>query len=685
MNTKLLKSITTLLGILFGIGQLAWAQSTAFTYQGRLYEGTTPGNGLYDLQFRLYNDASAGSQFGSVFATNGVAVNNGLFTVTLDFGGVFDGSGRWLEVAERQSGAPAFNTLAPRQFLAAAPYATYAASAGIAAGLSGPLTLAQLPAAVLTNNQEGPVTLGGALILPAVPTIYAGSYTLLGADRNGNFFAGHNAWNPTATGEDNTAVGDNALLFNTSGFQNVACGMAALEHNTSGWRNVANGRYALTSNTKGSFNVAVGDGALFANTSGSNNTAIGYSALVNHTGGYANVALGYNAGSKIFVGNNNIDIGNTGLATDDNVIRIGTGQSTTFIAGVLTGDGGGLTNLAGGRLSLDGNRELRLNGYPLFLREAPDEDSGLGWFGSGTKTFGGVLPNGPVLFGGAGGALGTTWGGEQAVLYWSSGGYVNIHGDLNVSGVLNLPTAPTVYAGGTPMLHLDGNGNFFAGPRAGNSTVGGTNNTALGATALFHNTNGSGNIALGYNAGLNATGNNNIDIGHEGLAGESCTIRIGSGAIHTNTFLAGYVGIGVWGWSGSPFYQRLEHWLQVGGAYCDGNIWSPSSDRDLKAGFTPVDAREVLAKVAALPITRWHFTNDAATPHLGPVAQDFHAAFGLGADDKHIADVDEGGVALAAIQGLNAKVEGEVATLRAENAALRARLQKLERLLKPAE
>ena len=67
--------------------------------------------------------------------------------------------------------------------------------------------------------------------------------------------------------------------------------------------------------------------------------------------------------------------------------------------------------------------------------------------------------------------------------------------------------------------------------------------------------------------------------------------------------------------------------------------------------------------------------------HIGPMAQDFHAAFGVGADDKHIATVDADGVALAAIQGLNQKVEGEVTALRAENAALKQRLEKIEHLM----
>lgn len=114
-----------------------------------------------------------------------------------------------------------------------------------------------------------------------------------------------------------------------------------------------------------------------------------------------------------------------------------------------------------------------------------------------------------------------------------------------------------------------------------------------------------------------------------------------------------------------------------------------SSDRNVKAGFEPVEPRELLEKVVSLPITRWHYTNDVATPHLGPMAQDFYAAFHIGLDDKHIATVDEGGVALAAIQGLNQKLEeklsakdAELHELEQKNEALQNRLDHLEELVR---
>ncbi len=113
-----------------------------------------------------------------------------------------------------------------------------------------------------------------------------------------------------------------------------------------------------------------------------------------------------------------------------------------------------------------------------------------------------------------------------------------------------------------------------------------------------------------------------------------------------------------------------------------------TSDRHAKENFAPVNTQEVLAKVAALPLTTWTFKELHDGRHLGPMAQDFYAAFGLGGSDTTITSIDPDGVALAAIQGLNQKVESERQKaekereqLRTENEELKARLERLERLL----
>jgi hypothetical protein len=97
-----------------------------------------------------------------------------------------------------------------------------------------------------------------------------------------------------------------------------------------------------------------------------------------------------------------------------------------------------------------------------------------------------------------------------------------------------------------------------------------------------------------------------------------------------------------------------------------------TSDRNAKQSFKPVDAKSVLAKVAALSISEWQFKSDTeGSRHVGPMAQDFRAAFGLGTDEKHIATVDADGVALAAIQGLHQVVEEQRTALARKDTELR--------------
>jgi hypothetical protein len=122
----------------------------------------------------------------------------------------------------------------------------------------------------------------------------------------------------------------------------------------------------------------------------------------------------------------------------------------------------------------------------------------------------------------------------------------------------------------------------------------------------------------------------------------------------------------------------------IGNILASGTI-TGSSDRNVKTNFASVNPRDVLDKVAGLPITRWNYDADLDVAHIGPMAQDFFAAFNVGMDDKHISMVDADGVALAAIQGLNQKLEetrAENAKLRQQNDSLATRLNELEAAMK---
>jgi hypothetical protein len=105
------------------------AQSTtAFTYQGRLLNSGQPANGYFDLQFTLFGDAGGGVPVANVIAKPPIAVSNGLFVTTLDFGAAgFPGNKRWLEIAVRPTGnTGSYVTLSPRQRITATPYALLA-------------------------------------------------------------------------------------------------------------------------------------------------------------------------------------------------------------------------------------------------------------------------------------------------------------------------------------------------------------------------------------------------------------------------------------------------------------------------------------------------------------------------------------------------------------------------------
>jgi hypothetical protein len=127
-----------------------------------------------------------------------------------------------------------------------------------------------------------------------------------------------------------------------------------------------------------------------------------------------------------------------------------------------------------------------------------------------------------------------------------------------------------------------------------------------------------------------------------------------------------------------------------------GGSWTSLSDRNAKENLQQVDTVQILEKVSTLPLTTWNYKSQITSMrHIGPTAQDFHAAFGVGDSDKTITTVDADGVALAAIQGLNGKVEvrmkkaetfqcelrEQLQLKETEITELKARLEKLERLL----
>src|SRR5437660_6260717 len=211
MNPKIATRRVALLLMLFALCTItALAQTTSFTYQGRLTDGGTAANGNYDLQFTLWDALSGGTQQPQpspvTVARSAVAVANGIFTVQLDFGATaFPGANRFLEISAKLMGAGSFTTLAPRQPITSTPYAIRSLNAstadavtvsGVPSGSGNYIQNATTQQAGANFNISGNGTAGGTLSANAVnaATQYniSGSRVLSNA-RASNLFAGVSA------------------------------------------------------------------------------------------------------------------------------------------------------------------------------------------------------------------------------------------------------------------------------------------------------------------------------------------------------------------------------------------------------------------------------------------------------------------------------------------------------------
>jgi hypothetical protein len=306
-----------------------------------------------------------------------------------------------------------------------------------------------------------------------------------------NTAVGSFALDSNSTGFNNTATGSRALAANTVGADNTAIGSYALASNTVGHTNTATGRYALTSNLNGTYNTAIGSNALFDNTSGTRNAALGSFALELNTSGEENTAVGFFA-----LGENTI--GNENTASGARALRKNTTGSSNTATGVeaMYANTIGIRNAALGTLAMRSNTTGNYN----------------------------TANGASALFSNTDGSNNTATGVDAL--------YSNTLGNLNS-------------AHGTQALYSNTTGtyNTASGLFALNRNTNGNQNTAYGGRALYSNTTGNNNISIGYNAGnLHTTGNHNIAIANDGVAAESNTIRIGSIANQTRTFIAGING-----------------------------------------------------------------------------------------------------------------------------------------------
>jgi hypothetical protein len=475
-------------------------------------------------------------------------------------------------------------------------------------------------------------------------------------DAEANTFAGYSSGvlNQTANANNsaNTGFGTSTLTGLTTGSRNTAIGTEAGFAVSTGQRNVFVGRQAGWQTNTQSGNVALGASALY-HAKGSDHIAIGDSAYFGAASGTAsspNIAIGKRALAAATTANSNLVIG-----------RIAFSNVTTASQNTIIGN-----NAFSGNSSTNGGQHnIALGTNAMFAANGGSFNIAMNNFSLRYNT------------------------GDYNIALGASSLWENTSGNRNIAiGFSTLQASKSssqqVALGDSALYSYNGSidGNLAIGAKAGWQLTSGSQNTVVGRSALSDGSFTINNVAIGFEAGKGLQGGGgNVFIGHSAnaknnIAGGSTAIGAEASAGHLNSTAVGYQA-NVTGSNRMAFgNESVLSWvfgrntvtagraLEVGtnntngnGAYLTtGGTWTNNSDINLKEDISKLSAQEVLQKIAGMQITRWKYkgTNEY---HIGPMAQDFYAAFQTGTDNKSISSIDPAGVSLLAIQALMEKID----------------------------
>lgn len=631
------------------------AAGTAFTYQGKLVEAGVAANGAYDFAFTAFGQQAGGDPIAPTAFVEDVVVADGLFSTQVDLLSINYLDGVWIEIAVRPGASTDPHTpLDGRVYITPAPAAMWALNAGTVGGLApGDLApAAHTHAALHTPDgslQVVTITPGGAIELPGAATLSgpadgAVRLGLAGATFSGvlevftdRYFDFYNRVGITTTNDTQVLhlhtpdvtdslstpsqvwVSTGSSLgtedFNSAGDLALGTGKSEYGHGGNIFMFAGDGKSgAIGGGNGGDIRVEAGNGL------GTSTSSRGGTVFINA----GNTEEGEPGSIKVRAG---------GRSSDNQFGFVWLDGAYTWVSG-RNGSGGNFPLILPPAALYVTNGDAVFDGDVTLWQDEPTlhaKDS-MGVFGPGTLTVRGgdsahfphVDAGGMVLRGGS----------HTQTMGSGSGGEVTLAGgDGAVVGIL--PAHPGGHGGDVTIRGGVSNGNG-----AGNAPRLGGDVHIWGGDGASRGEDTRGHVFI---QGLLAI--NRFDRPPE----VDTVLQVGDDPLNGN-----------------------------GAHLTAGGMWTSTSDAATKEDFQPVDPRDVLGRVVAMPITNWRYKGGAGgARHIGPMAQDFHAAFGLGGSDRHIGMVDADGVALAAIQGLHAEIEERDARI----AELEARLARLESLL----
>lgn len=337
-----------------------------------------------------------------------------------------------------------------------------------------------------------------------------------------------------------------------------------------------------------------------------------------------------NSGLNLWNGSTRFSVDNSGNAKSSNHMEVTKSLQVGTSTQAFGSDAGGIVAIGSGSTSLSSisGAGTRLLWYPKKAAFRAGQVAGAQWDDAniGTNSFAGGL-------------------------------------STTASGAASVALGSSTTASGAQSSVLGGSSNTASNTSA--SVLGGSSNTASGVSSAV--TGGSSNTASG-SASIVLGGSNNQATGLTAVA-----LGTGARATHNYSFVysndsvnliqssrAGQFVIkatgGVWiGDSGTSAPMVSDDLIDTStGAYLSGSgVWTDNSDENSKENFEDLSLRDILHKVLSLPVRKWNYKTDGAgIKHIGPTAQDFFRAFGIGNSETSLASLDSAGVALAAIQGL---------------------------------